>query len=331
MCNLKKFESYDEQIKRLNAVKKIATTEHDKIYLIRYGYFTLVNGYKDIFVSNKNNRRQHTYLTNTTLEQFVHVKQFDDDLSNHLLKHLKRIEEEIRTTFMYKFDEYWLKYGLTWDVLDTKTHTNVSVAMRNQITKIKDDEDFQKSKLGYVKHYRTEYDEIPSWIMIKCIKFWLVENLIDSSPSPIKSALVDMYGIESTKKNRYNNRDFRILKGSLELMRKIRNECAHNERIYDFSRKDSRIITRFHQNLPGNKYTRGRDSKLMDLFIHMKYYLPHSEYTIFIRSTYKMLIELKSKINSEPFSRLKNKMGIHKLEDLLLLLENPHETKYPLR
>lgn len=57
----KKFLNYDEQIKYLNNKKRIIATERDKIHLIRYGYFTLVNGYKNAFVLDIDNNRNHTY------------------------------------------------------------------------------------------------------------------------------------------------------------------------------------------------------------------------------------------------------------------------------
>jgi len=85
-----------------------------------------VNGYKNAFVLDIDNNRNHTYLPETRLEHFVYVKQFDENLSNLLLKHLKRVEEEIRTTFMYKLDEYLLPHGVIWSDLDTFSNGAVS-------------------------------------------------------------------------------------------------------------------------------------------------------------------------------------------------------------
>lgn len=323
----KKFLSYDEQVKYLNNDKGILTTRRDKIHLIRYGYFTLVNGYKDAFVLNTDNERNHTYFPETKLKHFVYIKQFDENLSNILLKYLKRIEEEIRSTFMYKLDEYILPHALTWSDLDIVDNNAVSQKMKDCITKIKDDPDFKDSNLNYLNHYRNNYDSVPSWVMIKCVKFWHVEELIECSPSSVKKFLANMYNIESRDSLR-NNQDFRILKNQLKTIRKIRNECAHNERVFDYLKPSGRVITKYHEHL-GGKYRYNRDLRIIDLLIHVKYFLPHEEYELLIMDIYKLIDKLKNKINEHAFSRIKNNIGLRQPADLLRLLELRHEINYP--
>ena len=87
-------------------------------------------------------------------------------------------------------------------------------------------------------------------------------------------------------------------------MRKVRNSCAHNERVYCLTRKSDRrsssgrIIERYLRMLnPG--YIRDREQKLFDLFVYFKYYLPKNEYRQFISELKEMLNKLQSKIHPQ--------------------------------
>lgn len=66
--------------------------------------------------------------------------------------------------------------------MDTFSNGAVSQKMKLCITKIKNGPDFKDSNLKYLNHYRYKYNNGPSWIMAKCIKFWHIEELIECSP-----------------------------------------------------------------------------------------------------------------------------------------------------
>jgi len=198
--------------------------------------------------------------------------------------------------------------------------------MKLCITKIKNDPDFKDSNLKYLNHYRDKYNNVPSWIMEKCIKFWHIEELIECSPLIVRKALAEMYNIDSKDEKRFN--ELRLLKNQLKTLRKVRNECAHNERIFDYFKQGGRISTKYHSHL-GGKYSKSRDLRIIDLLIHMKYFLSHEEHTLLIIDVYKLLNDLKNKINKYAFSRIKNNIGLRHPADLLRLLELKHDINYP--
>lgn len=61
-------------------------------------------------------------------------------------------------------------------------------------------------------------------------------------------------------------------------MRKVRNSCAHNERIYCITRsqrrndRSSRILEQYFAAL-GQGYARDLNHRLFDLIVYFKYYL----------------------------------------------------------
>ncbi len=113
-------------------------------------------------------------------------------------------------------------------------------------------------------------------------------------------------------------------------MRKIRNSCAHNERVYCLSRtseqrrRSGRIIEKYLRML-NSGYTRDREQRLFDLFVYFKYFLPNTEYKQFITELKGMLNNLQSKIHPHAFEYIRGQMGIRNLEDLDTLLNFPKD------
>lgn len=80
------FLTYNQQMRKLRDVKKIecSGTKHKNI-LVRAGYFNIINGYKTPFISGVDAAGNHTYISNTSIEQIYAVKQFDEQLRSYRL------------------------------------------------------------------------------------------------------------------------------------------------------------------------------------------------------------------------------------------------------
>ena len=79
-------------------------SSHKQI-LVRAGYFNIVNGYKNPFVSVLDLKGNHIYISGTSISQLQAVKYFDDHLRSFLLRYITQVEEEVRTLASYKFDD----------------------------------------------------------------------------------------------------------------------------------------------------------------------------------------------------------------------------------
>lgn len=80
-CEGKPFLTYQEQIERLKEKGISCTKPNEKKYLIRKGYFNLVNGYKKPFVVKRDINGDHHYIEGTTIEKLYKVMKFDRRLS----------------------------------------------------------------------------------------------------------------------------------------------------------------------------------------------------------------------------------------------------------
>lgn len=318
----KDFLTHNQQMKRLRDTKKISCFgSTDKEILCRLGYFNLVNGYKNAFVAGKNAEGNHVYYRGTSVRELYALKQFDDALRAVLLTQITKVEEEVRTIFAYKFDEFNHNGKIAWYQIEAYDQSNGGVPVMAAISKAYRDVD--SSSQEYVKYYLEHHKFIPTWIMTKVISFSHFINLLNHSPKPVKQAICQMYGlIDSTGKE-----DFDLLIGSLHWLRIVRNSCAHNERIYTMRKPKSRIRTPYMDAL-ANSYSRENDKRLIDLLVYMKYYCPHTEYLKFISQVKSLLVDLQCKIRPPAFDNVRADLGIKDLSHLDKLCTNRKDINY---
>ena len=274
MENDKLFLTYNQQMRKLRNDKGIICqgSSHKKI-LIRAGYFNIINGYKNPFVSGQDAEGNHSYITGTNIDQFLAVKQFDEQLRSFLLCYITQVEEETRTLAGYKFDECNDNGSIPW--YDTDAYSPRKTLQEKMSVISKAYYELSKSELDYVNFYMKNHKQIPTWIMFKVVNFSTFIDLIRYSKTDVSHSLCHLYGLEDDK----GHPNVKLLIGSLHWMRKIRNSCAHNERVYCLCRQrkekssnTGRIIEKYFPMLRSG-YTRNLDQKIFDLIVYFKYYL----------------------------------------------------------
>lgn len=325
MSEDKLFLTYNQQMRKLRNDKHIlcSGSSHKKL-LIRAGYFNIVNGYKNPFISGCDANGNHLYISGTSIDQLQAVKKFDDHLRTFLLRYITQVEEEIRTLSGYKFDECNDNGNIPWYNTDAYSPNKSLQEKMNVISNAYSE--LSRSKLDYVNFYMNNHKQIPTWIMFKVVNFSTFIDILNCSKKDVSHSICNLYDL-------YDDRGFsnvKLLIGSLHWMRKIRNSCAHNERVYCLSRtseqrrRSGRIIEKYLRML-NSGYTRDREQRLFDLFVYFKYFLPNTEYKQFITELKGMLNNLQSKIHPHAFEYIRGQMGIRNLKDLDTLLNFPKD------
>ena len=313
----KDFLTYNQQMKRLRDRKHIdCSGSEDKRILIRTGYFNLINGYKMPFTCGMDSAGDHIYLPNTSIDHLLKLKRFDDDLRILLLKYITQVEEEVRTLTGYKFDQCNNNGKIPW--FDANAYSNRSKLQSRMLTISSTYNELSRSHLDYVKFYMDNHTSIPTWIMIKVVNFSTFIDVLNNSKLDVKHSLCRLYDMKDSS-GRYN---VKLLIGSLHWLRKVRNSCAHNERIFclkqstDPSMSNSGRIHEQYLSSLRKSYSRDSDKKIMDLLVYFKYYLPTEEYDGLITVIQNMMEDLKNSVTSNAFDNIRGQMGIKNLADL---------------
>lgn len=216
----------------------------------------------------------------------------------------------------YKFDQCNNNGKVPW--YDTTAY-NPSSRLQNRMNAISSAySELSSSQLEYVKFYMENHTLIPTWIMIKVVNFSTFINVLKHSKTEVTHAICCLYNMLDA----HGLPNVKLLIGSLHWLRKVRNSCAHNERIYcihpsqtSHRHNTGRIIENYISSLRPS-YSKNTDKCIFDLLIYFKYYLPNDEYQLMMGELQDMLINLQTHITENAFDNVRGQMGIKDLSDL---------------
>ena len=104
---MKDFKTIDEQIKILEDRGLVFLNEETaKLNLIRYGYYEIVNGYKDPLLLETDSDR---FKKGSTFEHLFELYKFDKKLNDYVLRSTLDFELNLKTVFSYVISE---NYGV---------------------------------------------------------------------------------------------------------------------------------------------------------------------------------------------------------------------------
>ncbi len=320
----KKFKTYNQQMRYLRDSKNIECCGSDnKTILVRTGYFNLINGYKTPFVQSVDSLGKHIYYGGTQIEHFYAVKVFDDEIRHILLKYLTKVEEEMRTVIGYEFDFHNDNAKINWYEVQAYSPDAQTTEIIKSITNCYND--ISVSKSDYVQHYLDNHHIIPTWILMKVISFSHFINFVNICKQPVIQKICGVYKVFDEN----NAPSKEVLISMLHLFRKIRNACAHNERIYEMHRNNGRVNIPFNTFIKNPKpYINQRTQSLVDCYICLRYFLDDNDYYSMITALKDEYIKLQGKLNITVFDRVRAATGVKNLSLFDELLETKKAVDY---
>lgn len=185
--------------------------------------------------------------------------------------------------------------------------------------------ELSKSRSEYVQFYMKNHEQIPTWIMIKVVNFSTFINILHNSKTNVTHAICKLYSMYDDN----NLPNVKLLIGSLHWLRRVRNSCAHNERVYCIHQTQARnnsasgrILDPYYTQLP-TSYSRCTEKNIFDILVYFKYFLPTEEFTPMIIELKNMLIELQNTLQTNAFDNVRGQMGIKNLNVLDALIALP--------
>lgn len=312
---MKEFKTYDEQIKILKHRGLIIEDEEfAKKKLQENNYYNIVNGYKDIFIDES--KEDGEFLSDVTFEELFSLYCFDRNLRNILLGYIIEIENILRSLISYEFSknhghDNYLVFN-NFETLTTLKNTGIKNAdslienraykIQQLIADMQQDLATATEKSKYVKHYVVKYGFVPLWVLINSITLGKLSkffNLMNQNER-----------IEVAKKWNIKEEDLRQY---IKILAMYRNQCAHDERIYNFSTEKISISdTAYHKklNIPviNERYAYGKND-LFALVIIFKILLPESDFRTFTNKISGQLHSLLKKMNDKRYEEVRELMG----------------------
>lgn len=296
------FKTHDELIALLISrgvdISTPAQRSFAKKVLQHEGYYNLVNGYNKLFLISKT--PDDTYKPGTTMEEIYSLYTFDKKLRSLFLKYILQVETNIKSLIAYVFPKkYSHNNYLLYSNFDT-TQQGASKTIPDLISDIQRQVSSRSSDPS-ICHYLTNYGYIPIWVLNNILTLGTISKF---------------YSLMKQKDRQDISKTFRILdtelKSALFYLSKVRNICAHGNRLYCFRNRDPFTNTDLHAHLCipkiNNEYIYGKRD-LFAVMIILKKLLPKNDYNTFIKMVSKNISDLTSKLKVLTEADILNSLG----------------------
>lgn len=226
----KPFKTYDELIDLMETRNIIIRDRgYVKQCLSDISYYSLINGYKDLFKCEG-----EKFITPVPFDLLHLIYIIDSGLNNILFKYIIDVERSLKSKISYIISK---KYGVYTDISDLSNKNQDDylcidnyrgTPFRNNILKQIKKEIKDKSNEPDIAHYIINHNHIPCWILINNIPFGLACKLYQTMKCDDKNYVCEsMISVDlplDLKKD--------LLFKSLEILREYRNKIAHGKRIF---------------------------------------------------------------------------------------------------
>ena len=266
---IKPFITYSDQINILTQKKQlnISDLSYAEGKLHDIGYYSLIDGYKDIFY----NPMTRTYVKGTDFADIVALYEFDENLRSLVFKYICHIEQKIRSLISYSFCE---AFSENQSAYLTSANYNVSTKNSRDISKlisILTYEANQNIEHSYVVYQRNTYGNVPLWVIMKTLTLGQTSKMYSFMLPNIKSKVSVHYGNITEKE----------LIQYLKVLTVFRNVCAHNERLFSFETRFEIPDTLLHKKMSisqkGTQYLYGKHD-MFALLIAFRYLLDKEDF-----------------------------------------------------
>ena len=302
----KTFKTYNEMIDLLISRGIDISTSSLKSYakkrLQHEGYYNLINGYKNLFLLPKTHTSdEDKYKPGTTLNEIYALYNFDRKLRNIFLKNILIIETNIKSLVSYTFSE---KHGhnnyLIYSNFDmakrdsNKNITSLISEIQRQIANRYSDPS--------ISHYLKSHGYIPLWVLNNILTLGTISKFYSLMKQQERQEVSKIFHVSDAE-----------LESFLFYLSKVRNFCAHGNRLYCFKSKSPIATVALHttlnmvQNASG-QYIQGKND-LFAVMIIFKLLLPKNVFHILVKNVNHELDILRQKLTVLSEKDILNAMG----------------------
>ena len=226
----KPFKTFDEQLAIIEG-KNIEI--NDPAFALEclqtISYYSLINGYKDLFnleVSEEDGEERFTDAI--PFDNIYTLHTLDSNLNNILFKYIIQIEKSLKTKIAYVVSR---NYGEdTKSYLDFENYTDNGVLDRkSEINNIKSQIENSKKCVSIV-HYKQTKNHIPAWIGTNGIFFGSAINWYKVMQTKDKNEICESFLMKVNLNSLDKKKAF--LSTSLTLLQTYRNNIAHGNRTF---------------------------------------------------------------------------------------------------
>ncbi len=265
---------------------------------------------KDLFLckdTHGNAITPETYLPNTHFNELKALFLFDRELRFLFLKYLLIFENSFKTVISYEFSQKYPKANSYLEIANYRNDDPKGVLKQISIlTKTIHD---NVGAQGAIKHYIEEHGSVPLWVLVNYLTIgnlsYLYAALKDSEKNTIAKYYSDKYAKQYKPAStlRISSKD---MESALKIFNLVRNQCAHDERLFNSDYKNIRVSN--IANYYGIENYNNR--RIFVAILYFKVLFNKSYYKKFYSELSEIFAKYKNEFQTVSFNDILNSMGI---------------------
>ena len=271
-----------------------------KRILERENYYCIVNGYKDLFIADKDS---DLYKNGTRFDEIFQLFSFDRELKNLFFSEIIKFESLMKSLLGYHFHDkhreknsFLAFENFTSDKSKTKDVLSVIATLSNKIS---------KQRNNPVTHYIEKYQHCPLWVLVNYLTFGEISKLYKVCENDVRLEIAKE--ISKNYKREYGvniHISSEMLDECLGSFVMYRNVCAHDERLYNYKGKfaEGALNRALLTNLLSNK-------NLFSILILIKLFAKKVDYKNFIKKYEIIFNKYNKKFTTISIEEIKNICG----------------------
>lgn len=316
---MKEYKTFNQQLVILRSRGlEVPTNGQPKRFLEQENYYSVINGYKDLFLerdSHNNMIVPEQYRKGTHFNELKSLFLFDRALKFLFLKYVLLLENSFKTVISHEFCRRHRKPNSYLEIRNFNESNPKKVLQQIAIlTKTIHD---KVDKEGAIKHYIEEYGTVPLWVLVNYLTIGNLAHfygiLTDTDKNVIAKFYYDKYAkqYECNHIVRISSED---LASALKIINLVRNKCAHDERLYNSNFKNVKVASIAEYF----KFKNYDNSRIVVAILYFKLLLDKKYFQKFYSELTKLFGAYRKAFHSVSFDEILNIMGID-FQDLQLL------------
>lgn len=303
---MKPFSSLEEQIEILIRRRlQIDDIEDAKNYLLNNNYYNVVNLYSKVLLENSNR-----YIVGSTFAEIKALHILDTEIKSTILKYLIQAEKHFKSIFSYCFcdvhrEEYNYLRTESYDPDSTLDIHRTLSSISNKINILKN-----SRNNNAIKHHFERHDSVPLWVVINELTFGDVKYMYKYSNADIRLSVANhlsKYVVSNTGEDMNDNLSPSTVDIILHCVNELRNCCAHNNKLWDFTTRDH--IPYIPEIYDGVSDRHGTRSNCYSIFLSLQALINPDEFRTLNNTLRKKFRTTSNKIHSVNFNKVLQKYG----------------------
>lgn len=218
----KPFITYEAMIQQMRSRGIIVSDEAFAMHALdSVSYYTLVNGYNDLFLADS---ETESFSAGTRFEDLYALHVLDMDFGSIVLKYILHFETTLKSRMSYFVSS---RYGVTEDDYLEPQNYNLT-KNRNRVHHVtnylKRAAHNPNTRNSSLLHYQQKHNHIPPWILVNVLTIGNMQKWYEIMTNRDKNALCSLF-LPSKDPNYSTEKDFFL--SSIKLIRNFRNAAAH--------------------------------------------------------------------------------------------------------